>query len=302
MPKVSRRNTYFNISGKELSQEHFKGLMRFLRSIGFYVGRDKETEKLYKEKYLEMDLNYLISHNRAGRFDDLQFKTEALEEYDSFKIEFYYGEFYKLRPYWGEYEKYHPNPYENDRRGSMPYLVQKRFDWTLDKLLKYFDGCGYSVLPEEVPKGEAYIIRRYIESRHHPQKQWFSLREELDGQVIEYVNCYGKWSNELDRDKNILRNGDIKYFRDKNGYLAKGRVYYASWGHFYVLLPDGQVTERDRFELFDLKDTDFRGRRKKENFAEVQEYERRKEYLSRCSIKELDKELKRRRKKREGEA
>ena len=49
------------------------------------------------------------------------------------------------------------------------------------------------------------------------------------------------------------------------------------------------------FDLFDLKETDFRGRRK--THRPPKEYVERKKQLSLCSVKELERELKRRDKK-----
>ena len=51
---------------------------------------------------------------------------------------------------------------------------------------------------------------------------------------------------------------------------------------------------KNRLYLFDLKETDFRGRRK--GHRPPKEYVERKEQLSLCSVKELERELRRRKK------
>lgn len=278
MPKVTIYDTKFSINRAELPHsfekegnphwENFKDLMRFLGTIGFYVGEDKEIKK---------NFHYLNKTHRAGGFGDLRFK--ASYGGNIFEIEFFQDVF-------------HENPcggfYDFDKYEKMPYLIQKRYDWTLDKLLKYFEKCGFSVeFQQNTCKGEAFIINDYIRSWHHPQKAWFSLKD-VEGQTAKYEY------NGKDRDGNILHNGEIKYFRNWDGYLMRGKVYHNINNMWWVLLVDGQVRNKACFELFDLKETDFIGRRK--THRPPQEYIERKRQLSLCSTKELENELKRRKK------
>ena len=96
-----------------------------------------------------------------------------------------------------------------------------------------------------------------------------------------------------------MRNGETKYFRDWSGYLLRGKVYHNINNMWWVLLADGKVRNVACFDLFDLKETDFRGRRKEHR--PPKEYVERKEQLSLCSVKELERELKRRRRKKKNE-
>ena len=167
-------------------------------------------------------------------------------------------------------------------------MIQKRYDWTMEKLLKYFEKCGYSIeFGRNTCKGAAFIVNDYIRSWHHPQENWFFLKA-VDGQTAEYE------ANGTDRDGNILRNGETKYFRDRSGYLLRGKVYHNINNMWWVLLADGKVRNVACFDLFDLKETDFRGRKKEHR--PPKEYTERKRQLSLCSIKEPENELKRRRK------
>ena len=278
MPKVTIYDTKFSIDKENLPHsfkkegnahwENFKDLMSFLGSIGFYVGEDKEVKKI------SPTLN--MTH-RAGGFGDLRFKASYHERI--FEIEFYQDVFH---------ENPHGGFYDFDKYEKMPYLIQKRYDWTQDKLLKYFEKCGYSIkFQQNACKGVAFIINDYIRSWHHPQEKWFSLKD-VDGQTVSKINS-------TDRDGNILRNGETKYFRDRNGYLMRGKVYHNINNMWWVLLAGGEVRNKACFELFDLKETDFRGRTKMHR--PPQEYVERKRQLSLCSVKELENELKRRRKK-----
>lgn len=277
MPKVTIYDTKFCIGRGDLPHsfkregnphwENFKDLMLFLGSIGFYVSEDKEIKKKFPS---------LNETNRAGGFNDLRFKARYAP--NLFEIEFYQDVFHE-NPYGGFYDF--------DKYGKMPYLIQKRYDWTREKLLQYFEKCGYSIeFGKNTCKGAAFIIRDYIRSWHHPQEKWFSLKD-VDGQTAEYE------PNGTDRDGKILRNGETKYFRDWNGYLMRGKVYQNINNMWWVLLADGQVRNVACFDLFDLKETDFRGRRKKHR--PPREYVKRKTQLSLCSVKELENELKRRR-------
>lgn len=279
MPKVTIYDTRFFINRGELPLsckregnphwENFKDLMLFLGSIGFYVSEDKEIKKNFPS---------LNETHRAGEFDDLRFKAQYAPI--RFEIEFYQDVFHVNS---------HGGFYDFDKYKKMPYLIQKRYDWTLEKLLEYFEKCGYSIeFPENTCKGDAFIIRDYIRSRHHPQENWFSLKA-VDGQTAEHE------MNGTDRDGKILRNGETKYFRDRSGYLLRGKAYHNINNMWWVLQADGQVKNVACCDLFDLKETDFRGRRK--GHRPPKEYVERKEQLSLCSVKELERELKRRDKK-----
>ena len=229
------------------------------------MGEDKEVKKRFPT---------LNMTHRAGGFDDLRFKAEYAA--NRFGIEFYQDVFHK-NPHGGFYDF--------DKYEKMPYLIQKRYDWTLEKLLKYFEKCGYSIkFQQNTCKGAAFIINDYIRSWHHPQERWFSLKD-VDGQTVSK-------SNSTDRDGNMLQNGATKYFRDWSGYLMRGKVYHNINNMWWVLMADGQVRNIACFNLFDLLETDFRGRRK--THRPPQEYVERKRQLSLCSVNELKNELKRR--------
>ena len=124
MPKVTIYDTKFCIDRGDLPHsfqregnphwENFKALMRFLGSIGFYVSEDKEMKKKFPS---------LSETNRVGGFDDLRFKAQYAP--NIFKIEFYQDVFH---------ENPHGGFYDFDKYGKMPYLIQKRYDWTMDIL------------------------------------------------------------------------------------------------------------------------------------------------------------------------
>lgn len=295
MPEVSIYDTQFAVHRRELPYqwgkegnphwENFKDAMRFLGSIGFYVGEDKQIKKEYP---------VLNDTHRAGRYAVWQAMPAVGQQSRSdctadlkFKAEWHQSIFYIQ--FYQDIRHENPNGgyYDFDKLEKMPYLIRKQYELTESKLMDYFTGKGFPVsYQENMMRGKAYIINDYIRSCHHPQKAWFRL-EEVDGQTPEYAY------NAKDRDGKILHNGETKYFRDWSGYLCRGVVYHNINNMWHILLPGGDVRNKACFELFDLTDAEPRRRVKKHRPPEG--YAERKKQLALCSTKELENELKRRR-------
>lgn len=252
--------------------DFFKQIMRFMGQLGFYVVKDKEIKKYYKT---------LEDKYRYGRYKDLEFKAQYYPS--GIEIVFFQNLNYE-NPNGGYYDFY---KYE-----KMPYLIKKQYELTEIKLCEFLKLHGFEIenARKKPKKGMEFIINDYITQWHHPQKEKFEI-SEIEGQTYEIYNSQ-------DRDGNTIYNGQIKYFRDyHNGYVYRGTVYYNINNMWWVLLPSGEIKNIASAGLFDLKDTDFRGR---EAIKRVpKEYAIRKEQLSLCSIKELENELRRRKKKLE---
>lgn len=206
--------------------ENFVNTMKFLSSIGFYVSEDRDIKKNYPR---------LSDNHKSGGFDNLRFKAEYSP--NKFRISFYQDI---------NYENANGGYYDFDKYQKMPYLIRKRFDWTLHKLIEYFESCGFIVEQEQEYKGSEFIIRDYIKSWYHPQHEPFDL-SEIEGQTLD------KYNSE-DANGKILHNGEVKYFRNFNGYLYRGKVYHNINNMWWVLLPDGMVHNKASFELFDLNE------------------------------------------------
>ena len=246
--------------------DDFRGLLRFMGSIGFYVAEDKAIKKNFP---------ILNKYHRYGRYGDLEFKAEW--NANVYRIEFYQNV---------NYENQHGGYYDFDKRKKMPYLIGKQYEITAGKLKKFFEEQGYTVTYQwNTKKGAEFIIEDYIRSWNHTQKDPFTL-SEVDGQTTEYSY------NSQDRDKKTIYNGETKYFRDWSGYLARGKVYHNINNMWWVLLPDGEIKNIACFNLFDLTPDEYRGRKKEHR--PPKEYTERKEQLAKCSAKELERELKRR--------
>ena len=131
------------------------------------------------------------------------------------------------------------------------------------------------------------IKNDYVKSWHHPQKDMNFDLSSLNGQTAASYN-------NKDRDKKTLYNGQIKYFRDYNGYLYRGQIYHNINNMWWVIVNDTEYTNKADFDLFDLSPDDKLGRLMRHR--PPKEYAEKRKILSQISNKELEHELKRRRK------
>jgi len=246
--------------------ELYRKVLNYLGSIGFYVSSDKEIDKNYP--ILSKDHHY-------GRYAELEFKSERYPA--GFKIEFFQNI---------NFENRHGGYYDNDKLKKMPYLVGKQFELTIKKLSRFLIEKG--VMDDTKPiykNAKAKIKYDYATSWHHPQKDMNFFLSELHGTTCESYN-------NKDRDGYTLYNGDIKYFRDFNGYLYRGRIYHNINNMWWVIVNRNELRNIACFDLFDLSPIDFRGRQKKSTIPDS--FKVKRESLTATSSKELIRELKRR--------
>lgn len=244
----------------------FKETMRFLGSIGFFVGEDKEIKKNFE---------ILNPYHRYGRYGDLEFKSEIYGI--GFEITFFQNVCYENPN--GGYSDF-------DKLKKMPYLIRLQFELTIKKLTAFFENMDIKVSRKKEYKGARFIVQQYIESWNKTEKEIFDL-SEIDGETPEYSY------QSLDRDHKVIRNGDLKYYRDNcTGYLYRGKAYHNINNMWWVLQPCGTVRNVAAFELFDLQEGDSLGRVAPDRTPNA--YKLRKKQLGLCSTKELVRELKRR--------
>lgn len=257
-------------NGSLLHYKLFDDLMKFMGQIGFYVSKDKEIEKNYK---------CLSKDYRCGRYAGLEFKAHRYPS--GFELQFFQNE---------NFENSHGGYYDFDKYNKMPYLLKKQFELATNKIRSFL--LGMNVLEETVdnPKNaEEKIKLSYVESWHKPFKSMNFELCSLDG-----TNDEPEY-NSRDRDKKIIKNGDIKYFRDSSGYLCRGKCYHNMNNMWWVIIHVGVSGVRNiaSNRLFDLSETDIRKRVTKYNKIPPEIANRKKE-LSDSSDKDLIKELKRR--------
>ncbi len=249
--------------------ELWRETLSFLGSIGFYVCKDKRIEKDYK---------ILSRTHRQGRYCDLEFKTSTYPA--GFEIKFFQNV---------NYENPHGGEYDCDKYAKMPYLVKKQFENACRKIRKFFADKGIEDASEYEPRtAEEKIKWSYVKNWHKPQSSMDFALSDIHGTTAEAYNS-------KDRDGNILRNGEVKYFRDYNGYLCRGIVYHNINNMWWVICGN-QVRNVASFDLFDLADNDNRGRSAIVRIPA--KYKARRDQLEKATEKELRNELKRRQRAR----
>ena len=261
-----RHNRIEDYHGEHPHYRLFDEVMHFLGQIGFYVSKDKEVEKNYKP---------ISKYHKQGRYADLEFKSQKYPS--GFDIVFYQNVVFENR---------HGGYYDFNKLEKMPYLVKKQFLLTIKKLSEFLKSQGVEDKTEPTYKtAEDKIKAEYVRSWHHPQKDMNFSLSDLDGTNNKGLYC-------IDRDGKEIHNGDIKYSRDWNGYLIKGRVYQDINTNWIMILNKSDITYISCHNLFDLSENDSRCRVKRAIVPT--EYLSKRECLSRATNKELLRELRRR--------
>lgn len=243
---------------------YFYHIMNMLAAEGFNVRQDPDVDKILRRDHW------------IGKRGDLEFNAEKYP--NGFKIQFFQNVVHE-NPYGGRHDF--------DKLEKMPYLIRIRYKKYMNKIIELLKMLV--VVDDKTSKRPKLVEERikclYVESCHHEQKDTnFDLRS-LDG--LTQPTYSG-----LDRDKKVLHNGDIKYFRDYNGYLARGAVYRNLNNMWYVITDKYTLRNIAAHELFDLAPDDFRGRQKKPKIPK--EYKERRDVISKTKTKELISELRNR--------
>ena len=269
--KISfRNNTEKEFKGDWLKHKfrhygYFYQVLNMLAADGFNVQRDPDVDKIIRKDYY------------IGKFHDLEF--EAKKYPNGFEIGFFQNVVYE-NPNGGRYDF--------DKLSKMPYMIRLQYTKFKNKILRLLKSLVPDIMDDSSlsPKlEEEWIKCRYVESCHHEQKNTdFDLRS-LDGQTQEPYNG-------LDRDRKTIRNGEIKYFRGRDGYLYRGRVYHDLNNMWWVITDKYTARRAAAFELFDLAPGDKRGRLAPLRIPS--EYTERKQAISQSTAKELVSELRKR--------
>lgn len=239
-------------------------LLNLLRKEGFNIENDKNVSKIIRKDYFK------------GKKEDLEIKAEVHN--NGFKIMFFQNVVFE-NPNGGEYDF--------DKLQKMPYLIRLQYLKYIKKITDYVKTINNATdkTPPRYKLAEDQVKSHYVDDWYHEQADMNFNLSDLDGK--EQPGYNGR-----DRDKKILRNGDIKYFRHWNGYLYRGRIYHNINNMWWVIINKYEYHNIANFELFDLSDEDFRHRLKKENIPKG--YQEKRKVISDTSTKELLNELRRR--------
>ena len=215
----------------------FHRIMNYLTDLGFAVTKDPDIEMKYK---------LLSKDHRYGKKKDLEFKAERYPA--GFKVEFFQNVVFENRQ--GGY-------FDFDKLEKMPYLIKKEMELTMNKIGRFLNELGYENCTKPSPKTAVDKIKNsYVESWHKPQTSMDFQLSDLDGTTdVPY--------NSKDRDGKQLFCGQIKYYRDHKGYLARGKIYHNINNMWWMILNKQQIQNVADFELFDLSSNEKIGRQKK---------------------------------------
>lgn len=244
----------------------FHRLMNFLADLGFKVSKDPEIEERYKR---------LSNDYRYGILGELEFKAHRYP--NGFEIVFYQNI---------NFENPNGGYYDFNKFEKMPYLMQKRFQMLRTKITQFLTDLDYvDRTKSETRFAVDFIKADYVHSCHKPQTSMDFDLSEIDGIGVKSID--GK-----DRDGKQILNGQIKYFRNTDGYLMRGKVYHNTSNMWWVILNKTELSNVASFELFDLTPADKIGRDKKRKIPT----EKRAflNQLTEYTTKELIRELKRR--------
>lgn len=249
---------------------HYKILNRmlnFMRRQGFEIGRDPDIEENYP---------ILTKDHWYGIKKDLEFKAKRYPR--GFSIEFFQNINFKNR---------NGGEYDFDKFNLAPYLI--RLMWIVEtrKMAEFIEKIIPGIVNNTEPeykKSEDKVKKHLVESWHKDQKDMNFNLSDLDGSTVK------ERYNNTDRDGKTIYNGEIKYFRDYDGRLSRGKVYHNINNMWWVILNDTDYTNIADFQLFDPTEEDFKHRRIQKSKVESYETSRvaaRKKFNSKFTYKDV---------------
>lgn len=200
-----------------------------LKQRGFVIQTDKRILEHYPT---------LADTHWEGAKGDLLFKSEIYPA--GFSFEFYQEVITK-----------NPNGgcYDFDKFEMMPYLIRCEFLITRKYICQLIEQNDFE------NKGEPHF-KYAIDDVMYRIKNCCHYR---DGKELPEYEFEGY--NSKDKDGKQLRNGQLKYFRDRKGRLRKGVIYHNINNMWWVVLNKYEFTNEASFYFFDLDTVENRQRK-----------------------------------------
>lgn len=255
--EIALHDTHIGIWEEVVNEDDYKQvydkIIRHFRSRGFKVFRCPEAKKHYR----------CISHKtHKGRIGDLELGMRLRGRH--IEVEFFQN-INRENPNGGQYDF--------DKFNRMPYLMQKKFvveaSHLIDMLIEAFGyrfGKKLSYSPDGAKTSQRIVDAiRGIHATKDPlldfNNRWTPTRFKRDesGWPIPSEFDYGY---NKDREGIPLRNGMVRYFRDRKGYLRRAVVYTNMNSMWHAVYGPGWTdhTYLSCNRLFSLQPTDKFGR------------------------------------------
>lgn len=215
-------DTTISTSGKEMfTFPVLKNIFKMLECRGWEIQTNQRIQKDYGKSFAK---NYW-----EGKKGDLLFKAKRYPA--GMKLEFYQEVNIKHRE---------SGYYDSDKLKMMPYLIRCQYQVEVKHIKKLLIEAGFEDTTKPSFKYAIdEVIFRIKDSCHYKEGK----------ELPEYeVSGY----NAKDKDGKRLRNGQIKYFRDRRGRLQRGTVYHNINNMWWVVLNKFEYTNMAAFELFDI--------------------------------------------------
>lgn len=204
---------------KDSNRKLHKALKGVLYKNGFKITRDPRIYKQYRS---------ISKYHNYGSKAELEFKSHC---YPAGLTISFYQSIVTVNKNGGEYDF--------DKLDKMSYLMQLRWKIAINKLSEYLEMQGYEDVTKPNPINDAMGFIEY-------------QREAVrDFHGANYYNTPKPDYNSLDKDKNKLIDGQIKYYRDRKGYLMRGAIYHDLNNVWWVYVNKYNYTKKASFEFFD---------------------------------------------------
>lgn len=225
---VARNGTFIGIwAPQEENHAALQAVFDLLKSRGWAIQTDRgvlERCPIIAKDFFE------------GQKGELKFKAEQHPATSSLE---FYQEVNTKNPHGGQYDF--------DKLQMMPYLIRCQFFVELKYIRNLFNCLGYADHSDPVFKTAIDEIKyRLVKEWHHPQESMDFNLQDLHGETSQ------GYYNNIDKDGKTIRNGDVKYFRDRKGRLMRGMAYHNINNMWWVIINKHSWKNLASFELFDL--------------------------------------------------
>ena len=254
----------------------WKGLLNYLKQCGFKIKVPDNIKKHHK---------CLTPSHRYGYIESsgykLEFKTSIFPV--GFELDFFQNH---------NIINKNGGQYDFDKHQLMPYLCKKMCELYIKKISNFLQK-NYNTTTNIIDKRKLTSYEKIV---LHFQTSSFTRNKITSlNEVSSFMSNYDNDCNSLDKNKNKLVCGEVKYTYGYNGRLIKGTVYHNINNMWWLIPNASEYYNKASFELFDITPEILKVRRNK-RYRIPESYKKKTESLKKLSLKDLECEIKRRKK------